>query len=75
MGTFCELKHIRTTVVGSEVFTVTEIKVMFVWIMTLFELVDSFDFYHCLYLNIIQYFSGTGFLPVFRLSSKTNVTT
>lgn len=29
MGAFCELKHIRTTVVGSEVFTVTEIKVMF----------------------------------------------
>jgi hypothetical protein len=49
MCAFCELKHIRTTVVGSEVFTVTEIKIMVVWIMTLFEFIGYLDFSHHMY--------------------------
>jgi hypothetical protein len=41
--------YIRTTVLGSEDFTVTEIKIMVVWIMTLSELIDSLDFSHRMY--------------------------
>ena len=49
MCAFYELKHISTTVVGSEDFTVTEKNIMVVWIMTLSKIVGSLDFSHHMY--------------------------
>jgi len=50
--------------VGSEDFTVTEIKIMVVWIMILSKLIDPLDFSHHMYCNI--YFRDR-FSPCFQV--------